>query len=323
MPVLGGTSTIRLKDIVQSARAYADLRPVLGASGFEQEPALTIANDTIQKMLAQNFNWKFNRANAPVFYTIALQQDYVSNVTDLSWVEQCWRIDFNNTASPKPVFRMEAVRDLQQTSYQAHPFQLSWIPNGLAILGTWQANTSYPTGVGAASTPASPIQQFLDANGNILYVTTNGTSGSTEPFAPTGSAGGYTVADGTVVWTVADPNGYAFRLGTLPPSSGITWEIHPVYQMKPPKFTSLQNAITPIPDDMAYLFRQGFMAMCYDPGSAQFRDKYSLWQEALFTALRAADRERDFAGFSPSESIMGGQGQYLPIGPAYPYGWSY
>lgn len=316
-------STTTLQSIVNSARAYPELTPVLGTGGFTQEPALSIANDVMQKMLAVGMNWKFNRANATPFLTNTLQQDYITSITNLSWLEQGWRTDINNTATPLPTYPMEIVRDLPKTFRQQNsPFQLSWLPNALAIYGTWSALTSYPTGLGQAQTPASPIQQFIDANGNFLYVSTNGTSGAVAPAAPASSAAGVTVVDGTVTWTVADPNGIALRICPLPANAGIVWQINPIYQKKPPIITSLQSTLSPIPDEYGYLFRQGFITMCYGhAGSAKFREAYAIWEEALFTATRSADREQESNTMYPSESIMGsGTGiNYAAIGPAWPW----
>lgn len=316
-------SSITLQQVVNSARAYAELTPVLGASGWQQEPALTIANDVMQRFLSEPLNWKFNRAAVQPFQTIALQQDYVTGITNMGWLEQGWRIDINNTSNPKPVFSMETVRDLAMTSTQASPFNISWIPNQLAIMGTWQANTAYPTGLGVAYTPVSPIQQFIDTNGNILYVTTPGVSGSTAPAADPGSAPGNTVTDNTVTWSVADPNGIAIRLAPIPPFSGLVWQINPIYQMRPPIFTSLQQTISPIPDHYAFMFRQGFMASCYEhANSKEYAGSYAKWEESLILAKRAADRERDDSMLYPSTSIMGSPSyQPLPIGPAFPFDW--
>lgn len=331
-------------------RAYAELTPVLGTSGWAQEPALTIANDVMQKFLAQSLNWKFNRAYVPTFLTVSLQQDYPTNVTNLGWLEQGWRIDINNTLAggatggPKPLFAMETVRDLAQASYQANPFNISWLPNSLAQLGVWLANTQYQCGYQQAQTPVTPIQSFKDTNGNILFLNSNalglnvsspgfvggaaipqpgfGLSGSIQPSAPINATPGTTVLDNQVTWTVADPNGYAIRLAPLPAVSGLTWLIYPVYQKKPPILTSLQNLITPIPDEFGYLFRQGFRAMAYmHAGSPRAAEAYQEWEEALMIALRSADREREDASFYPSESLMGG-GPYkygMPIGPAWPF----
>jgi len=342
-------STITLAQIVNSSRVYKELEPVKQAGGFTQEPALTIANDVMQKILAQTLNWKWNRAYIPPFLTVALQQDYVTNVTNLGWLEQAWRIDINNNTNPnapKPLFAMEAVRDLEQTAYQASPFNISYIPNSLAFMGQWQPNYTIQCGYGVAQTPVSFIQQFIDANGNILFINSAacgitfnspgfsgtpisltgynpyGTTGSVQPSAPAGSPAGTQVNDGTVTWTVADPTGYAMRVAPLPAFSGIVWQIIPVYQMKPPNLTSLQNTIAPIPDELGYLFREGFMAMCYEhAGSRLAASKYAKWEEAIYIALRAGDRERDSATMYPSESILGGNpyNNGLPFGPAWPF----
>jgi len=339
-------STITLQEVVNYLRTYAELEPVTAASGFTQEPFLTISNDIMQRFLAQGMNWKFNRANIAPFLTVPLQQDYVTSITNLGWLEQGWRIDINNSTVPKPVFQMETVRDLSQTSYQANPFNASWVPNSLAIMGEWQALTEYPCGYGTPQNP-SPIQQFRDANNNILYINSAGlnlsinspgvgspsfvpvgspygTSGAVEPVLPPATAAGTTVVDGTVTWTVADPNGIAVRVAPIPAQSGLTWLLAPVYQVKPPKLTALTGFIDPIPDDYAYLFRQGCLAKAYQhAGTRNAREAYMEWEETIVTALRAADRERESASFYPSQGLTGGSPyKYgMPVGPAWPYDW--
>ncbi|MFY9643655.1 MAG: hypothetical protein WAK29_00660 [Terriglobales bacterium] len=54
-------STITVQQIVKSTRAYAELSPQFPASGWTQEPALNIANDTMQRILAVGMDWKWNR----------------------------------------------------------------------------------------------------------------------------------------------------------------------------------------------------------------------------------------------------------------------
>jgi hypothetical protein len=344
-------STVTVQDVLNFCRTFPDVHPVLGGtSGYTNLFALTVANDTMQFFLAQNFNWKFNRGLVPSFLTVGLQQDYVQNVTDLGWLEQAWRVDINNSVNngntaPKPVFAMETVRDLQQTSWQANPFNISWIPNTLAQMGKWQPNTSYLPGYGQAQVPITPLMQFIDANGNILFINSNslglsinspgftgtplnttppyGVSGSVQPAAAPNAAPGTTVVDGTVTWTVADPNGYAMRVSPLPAYSGLTWLIFPYYQRKAPKITSLSQTISPIPDDYAYLYRQGFLCQCFKhAGSPRFQQEYAQWQADIQTALRASDRERDETCFYPTSGLMSGNSIEfgpLPIGPAWPF----
>jgi hypothetical protein len=135
------------------------------------------------------------------------------------------------------------------------------------------------------------------------------------------------VQDGTVVWTVADPNAYAIRVNPLPAFSGLAWLIQPVYQVKPPTLTRLQDRITPIPPEMTYLFRQGFRAMLYShAGSPKAEAAYAKWEEDLMVAVRSADRQQEGYALVPGESIMGnavygqigvGAGN---IGAAWPFG---
>lgn len=342
-------STRTLQYFVDAARAYPDLRPVLETAGWTQEVALSIGQDILEKILAQTLNWKWNRAYIPAFLTVALQQDYVTNITDMGWLEQGWKVDINNSSNPnapKPLYAMEAVRDLELTAYQGVPFNISYIPNSLAQMGAWLPNTPYPCGYGQTMTPASPIQQFIDPSGNILFINSGalglsinspgyvngpvslpgynpyGISGLTTPDAGPNAIAGTQIPDNTVTWTVADPNGYAIRCAPLPAFSGIVWFVQPVYQKKPIQLAGLSSVISPIPDELSYLFREGFMAMLMEhAGNKQAGAKYAKWEESLFTALRAGDRERDSAVFYPSDSIMGNHqwDNILPWGPSWPY----
>lgn len=357
MPVIPGSNAAAsptLQQIITELRANPEFIPTLGTTGFSQYPALTIANDVMQRILSENIPWKWNRKYSPRFLTNSLQQDYVSNITDIAWLEGGWRVDINNSTNngnlaPKPIFSNESVRDLDMTAYQGVPFNISFVPNSLAFLGQWQAETPYLCGYGVAQIPITPIQQFMDVNGNILFIdstvlnlninspgfSTNGgnvplppnspygTSGSVQPTAPPNAPAGMTVQDGTVVWTVADPYGVAIRVSPLPAFSGLDWLMWVVYQSTPPNFINLQQTIAPIPPRFSYLFRQGFRAFLYEyAGSPKAKEAYELWEQKLMVAIQSEDRQREDCVFYPSESLMGG-GAYdnqLSIGAAYPFG---
>lgn len=355
MPNLS-SSTITLQNIVTWARSYPECVPVLGTSGYTQEPALTFGNDIFGKLFAQGMDWQWNTSAVPPFITAALQQDYLTQVTDLSWLQQVDRVDINNSTNsgnlaPKPLTNMEVVRDIYGTSVQANPSQVSFVPNTLAYMGVWTPNTVIACGYGVASTPSTPIQQFIDQNQNLLYINsailglslnspgyTNtpivlpsnspyGTTGAIQPSASPSAPAGTTITDGTVTWTVAPRNGYAIRVNPLPAQAGLTWLLMPYYQSKPPKITSLQQTLGPIPDDLIYVFRSGFLAMCYDHiSSPKAQAQYAKWEEQIFTALKASQRENDSFGFFPSEGIMGGGAGFNPAlmaGPSNPYSFGY
>ena len=137
MPVIPGNQTYSptVQDIGNQLRSNPDLYNILGgAAGFHQEPLLTIANEVMSRILAENMPWKWNRALIPPFLTVSLQQDYCTTITDVGWLENGWIVDINNSTSnangaPKPIRGLETVRDQFQTSGQNVPFNVSFIQN--------------------------------------------------------------------------------------------------------------------------------------------------------------------------------------------------
>lgn len=426
-------SSISLRQIVQDARAYPDVATTLPSiAGSAFNPALQLADRVMRATLSADLAWKWNRAETPRFLVVPLQQDYITNVTNMAWVESGQSIDVNNTANPKPIWDVQAVRDLGPTWWQGDArFQsFTWIPNNLATFGQWAAQTVYPCGYGVASPAPSPIQQILDVNGNILFidssslnltqnspgfsgtpftfpsgtisagsnsvlcfltasipvpsgtiVTISGKTGlwaaingswratqisqtmfsipvdstlfgsfgatgtfTTGPYGTTGTTvpsansnvPGTLVQDGTVVWTVADPNAYCIRFSPVPPPGGLCYLYQIWYQMKPPKFTSLEQTLTPIPDEMYDLFLDGFLIKARenspDP-DARKRSTVDIvtWEANLKKKLISFDREANNISIVPAQTIdgrgggSGGYGGSLPwpsgtAGPGSPYG---
>lgn len=357
MPVLPGNNSYSptVQQIVNELKANPEFYNVLGGvAGYSQYPALTIANEVMCRILAEGMPWKWNRKYIPPFLTASLQQDYMTQITDIGWLESAWRIDINNSTSnanraPKPIFPLETVRDIDQTSFQGVPFNMSYVPNSLAFLGTWYANTAYGCGYGVVQTPVTPIQQFMDVNGNLLYIDSTvlglnidspgytnfniplppdqpyGVSGSVEPAAVPNATPGTLVQDGTVIWTVADPNGYAIRVSPLPALNGLCWFLNPAYQVSPPVIPNLSTNLSPIPYNMIYLFRQGMRSgLKQFNGAKDANQSYTEWEETLTKAVRAADRQQEDNCFYPNQSLMGGTSTDVArIGAAWPFGSFY
>lgn len=349
-----GNSTTRLQDIVDYAKTFADLTPVLASGGFSQQPALTIANDVMVAMLARPFAWKWNRIKLPVFYTNSNQQDYASTINNLAWLEYGVVIDINSTAIPKYKGTLETDRDLPETSSQyGQPGQVCWLPNDQLVYGVWgggttgEGSTANPgagsiygplNGVGVTAQPTNPYLQIIDPNGNLWYLsnalTTSVTLGLTQPTWPATASIQYptmnapstaatTVPDGTGIWTAINPKGQGLRLNPVPPQNGVVWQVRLFGQMRAPQFTALSQLIDPIPDDFAPYFRRGFIAYAYMHSKDQkvagkFAAQQALWKESLMTAVQSVDRERDNSGLFPSEAIMVGPGSRY-LGPADPY----
>lgn len=331
-------STTTLQSVVDHGRTFSELSPVLATGGFSQQPALTIANDTMIAMLSPKMNWKFNRQRTPVFYTNSFQQDYAANNVTLAWIEHAFIVDINNTALPKPIWTLEVVRDLERTFQQyGMPGQICWLPNDQLTYVIWTANTKYGQLLGVPSGPANPIQQIQDPNGNFWFVSNNlnatVTTGATQPIwtnpplfptftNPTQVAS--TITDGTVVWTALNPKGQGFRLNPLPPQTGVVYQINPISQLRPPLITGIGQTIEPIPDDYSSYFRQGFIAHCYRHSPemkirGKFQDEFKLWIASMLEASAKSDRERDAAGFYPSQAILDSN-YTIDVGPAWPFG---
>ncbi len=355
-PNLTPPSSITLQQVVDYARSFPENNPILPAGGYNYEPALTFANDVLQKILMQGMNWRWNESYVPLFITNCLQQDYVTSLTDIGWLTSAFRIDVNNNTnagnlSPKPIATLEVSRDLGISPYPSLPVEVCFINNSQAQFGVWTPETVIPCGYGVAAAPATPIQQIVDANSNILFIDSSvlnlsinspgfnttpitlpdpnpyGTTGTDAPVLPPASKPGTTILDGTVTWTVADPNGYAIRLNPLPGMGGLCWLMQIVYQRKAPRFRTLQDTISPVPDDYSYLFREGFLAKCYDHvSSPKAPGQYAKWHEQIEQALRASTREITEFGMYPDTGMAGGSviGPSIPIGPSSPYntyGW--
>jgi hypothetical protein len=180
-----------------TARTIGDLALCVGWRLFGQLP-IEVANEVITEMMAQRFNWKFNRMIVPPFYSISWQQDYATiNQKTIGWLEHAVAVDINNTALPKPIFWLECVRDLERTGFQfGRPEKICWLPNDQLVQDVWPgAAYTFTNPLGAINTPSNKLINILDANGNILILTTFGTTGVVAPAAPAASASGVVVND--------------------------------------------------------------------------------------------------------------------------------
>lgn len=354
MPTLSGNQsrTITAQQLANQLKSQPEFYNLLGgAAGYSTEPFLSCLNEIISRILDESMPWKWNREQIPPFLTVSLQQDYCTQISDIGWLENAWIVDINNSTSnsngaPKPIRPMETVRDMTQTSIQSVPFQICYIPNTQAFMGIWQPLAAYGCGYGVAALPKSPIQQFKDANGNILYIdSTNlglniespgytgttiippgfypyGVSGSTQPAAPPNATPGTLVQDGTVVWTVASPDAYCMRVHPLPALNGLCWYIAVQYQKMPDLLTSLSSPINQIPGFMHFLLRSGVRAaLTRENNLAKGQLMYADWEEQLMKSLRGADRQAEDFTLNPVQTILGGNGfPYGGIGAAQPYG---
>jgi hypothetical protein len=270
---------------------------------------------------------------------------------NMSWLERGVAFDINNSAVPKPFVRIECGRQLPEVtaSYTGGAglgdpgFRCNWFPNRTLYYGTWGAanvgsgslgnnpvaNSVYTQPTGNHSQPSNPISQIIDANGNLLLLTTYGTEGSAAPLAARNAVPGTTVSGtgATTVWTVLDPNGWGFRFMPVPSQTGSQWQFNLTAQMKPVRFVNLSQTLAPLPDEMETHFREGFIAQCYKRSPekavyAKFKDMYQLWKESLNNLRAKEDRELEENKFIPSRTVFGAaRSRNNYQGGAWPYNY--
>lgn len=310
-----GNSTLSLAsafDIVASAKGIPDPRNT--ASGYAEDLALECGNNAMADLIAERFNWKFNRKSAVPFLTNSWQQDYPQPAQPsgkpIGWGEDCDMIDINNTVIPKPLWNLKWRRGLSRMNQNVWRVQnLCWMYNKDLTIGTWPgANITYYPLLGVnAPQGQNPLMSMTDKNGNILIVTGFGTTGSTAPFVAADAAEGATVTDGTVTWSKVLPTSQGFRLDALPSSTGPTYQILPYYQEDPPLFTDLQQKLDPIPDSFRRHFLRCLEEECQiaaaGPGDRQKMEDAKIARlNALAMAMKQGDRELNIYSLLPATS---------------------
>jgi hypothetical protein len=325
-----GNSTIKLQDVIDWTKAKGIPVPTDQPTGYGTSLAIKLGNDVMGDIVAERFNWKWNRATAIPFYTNSYQQDYPQiGLTAIGWLEDADRIDINNTSIPKPLRSITVRRQLSRTSYAAQPVdQLCWMQNSQLTYGTWPGAGVTFNPLISTQVKQNPIMSMIDANGNRLVLTTFGTTGLAAPVLPASSAEGLTITDGTAVWTVVSPDGQGFRVFPLPGATGPVYQLTPYYQAKLQAIATLNSLLNPIPNDYIRLFQVGYDSYCLQssPNPADQQKgarQYELWIKAMLDMKKQGDREADayamLPATSPVEFVYGPSGLRNPQDPSQPY----
>lgn len=328
-----GSSTVTLLNVIDLIESMADLAPSARPGSYAAIAQLAIANDVLNDLIAQRFNWKWNSKLAPVFLTNTWQQDYpIIGLQDIGWLEESWWIDINSTARPIPTDTVTPLRDIavQSGRMSGIPRNISWMAAKNMQIGSWPgANVTYNPLRTQSPIGNNPLMTMYDANGNILVLTTIGTTGSSAPSAAAKADEGTLVEDGSCVWTVCDPESAGFRLEPLPPGASPIYEIHNRYQRRAQKFTDLGATLDPIPDDYAQYFRRGYEAYChkYSPDPklrALFPGPSGLhaeWMQFMVQSEKQGDRESDGFALKPATQVVQPLPGYTrdPRNPARPW----
>lgn len=313
-------STISLEAVYDALAAKGVPDPRSLPSGYSDTLTLELGDQVMADLLGgavnlrgevTRFNWKFNRAVAASFQLNSWQQDYPQLEQPggiIGWGEECDICDINNTQIPKPLNWDGAIswkRQLPRTSLSRwRPTQICWMYNEDLAFGAWPGrNVVYSPLIGANAI-ANPIMNMLDKNENLLILTTFGTTGATEPFAPPDAAEGTAVPDGTVMWTVVSRTSQGFRVDWLPSATSPNYLLIPYYQIEPPKFENIGQMLDPIPDSFSRHFYDGLEAMMFkaspNPGDKERGERARAdWMQALLVMTGQGNKEQDAFSLVP------------------------
>jgi hypothetical protein len=334
-----GVSSISLATVLDVIAAKGIADPRHQPSGYNISLALELASEVMAALITERFNWKFNRAVATPFNTNCYQQDYPLPASALpagpiAWGEDCDIVQINSSQVPIPLNWDGAItwrRALTSTSLTRwRPTQICWFYNEDLNFGDWPGKnvTIYPLLGPTAPVGQNPVLNFVDANGN-LYVLVEpavaGHTGNTEPVSPAGTAEGTLVTDGTLTWEVVSPSSQGFRLDWNTPS-GQTFQIVPSYQLAPPRFTTIGQLLTPIPDSYSHHFFEGMEIVMKNAGPDPSRkqsvaEMLAQWADLKAKMMSQGDQEPNAYGLIPATCAVETRwGWAAPITADNPYG---
>jgi|SRR5579883_337560 len=85
------------------------------------------------------------------------------------------------------------------------------------------------------------------------------------------------------------------------------WTVYLDYQVKPPLITSLSGTWSPVPDELAFVYRAGFLYHAFTHlGDPRAEAQFQKFQLALAKARSVKDAEQQNEAFFPSRPIMVG-----------------
>lgn len=336
-------STVTLQSVVNLARTHVELLPVAGVGGFSDEPALSLCNSVLQEILSPTIevpggysvalDWKFNRAEMPMFATAPAKQDYLfAGACAFSLnTQQGWAVDLTSNNGLTQSAGVVTVKTLEN-----HQFAIGdvvylnnlTLANGTASVynATLTQNGTSSTWTGGVTITGIATKSFTFAG---VTSETSGAAGITDfGWLPAGTMNG--IGTNSAIFPLRyleacrDLQPFAYSatpakvaviqdLGTgvlkirLQPVPGNTvWGVNLVYQKKAPLISAISGSFwTPIPDELAYVYRQGFLAMAYRyVNSARADVEYQKFQATITRALGADDRETNDRHLVPEDGFM-------------------
>jgi len=323
-------STITINKITDFCSTQAELMPLSGVGGYLNEPALSLANDTLQQLLAYGIPWKFNRVEMPLLVLRSFHQDQqfagacaftqsggvgialasASGITESGFTVTVNTLDTHDFAVGQTVY---------MTGNTVAAYNSTFTQNG--TLSQWSGGWTI------LSTPTTKSFTFTHASSGLA---TSGAPGITD-FGWLESATMTDQFDGSAlpnIWpvravrtlqpssvsgtprtisVVSVPSTGVLKIRVSPVPGGTAWGAALVYQAKAPLKTALTDTWAPFPDELSFVYRQAFLARCYRFLDSRRADgEFQKAQAAILLALGHDDSEASEESVSPETSLMGG-----------------
>jgi hypothetical protein len=322
-------STITIQQVVNYAQQHTELIPIVGAGGFTNEPALSIANDTLAELLSQGLPWKFNRKTAPFLVTANWKQDYkfagasawtqnsgasiglasANSVTESGFVVTVNTIEQHN-------FNVGDTVYMSGNTVAAYNSTLTQNSNGTSWSGGWvitavPSNTSFTfthgtSGLGTSGAPGITDLRWLE---NATMINQNDTAATPyvwylQAVRMLEPASRQYIPDRVCVLADDGAGTLTIRLRYIPGPQPMAVTL--VYQIRPTLITSLSSTWSPFPDEYAFAYRQMFLAQAYRyAGSNRADIEYQKAMANVMKALGMDDREQSEEYISPESSLGG------------------
>jgi len=330
-------STVTLQNVVNLASTHNDLRPLAGVGGYQNEPALSLCNDTLQELLSEPLDWKFNRVEMPFLVTSYAKQDYQfagacaftlgstsagaaiglasgSAITVSGGVVTVNTLEahtfnvgdtvymFGNVATTGTSAKYNST--FTQTS-SSSTYSGGWVLTAVTTTSFSFAATSGQNNADVAGAPGITDLGWL-VEGTKFELNNNSSPQNIRPLQALRSLPLSSAIDNPVKVCVVKDNGdgtLKIRFANVPAST--IWGVNLIYQAKAPLKTALTQTWSPFPDELGFVVRQGLLSRMYRYLNSPRADaEYQKLEAAINKALGANDREMSNTYIVPENSLL-------------------
>lgn len=333
--------TNTIQSVINFAATHIELLPITGVGGFTNEPALSLANDTLGELIANPMAWKFNRVEMPLFVTTPFQQDYQFGGAVILSGAQGHGIALKSAGAPGV---QQTTTVITVTTLEPHTFVVgdqvymfgnvdaaynstySQLPTGSAYSNGWvvASSTAGTTTLTLTSTVSTSATSGAPGITNFQWLE-SGTMreiNSAAPIPQNWELYGVNdihptsqVSRPTKVAVMTDNGDGTIKIRFNYGCPTVIYGVSLVYQAMAPLKSALTGAgvgdWSPFPDRLAYVYRQMFLARCYRYLNSPRADmEYQKANAAIAKALGVDDAEQSDQYITPAETLLSGGWYY-------------